>query len=451
MGQFITAGGSQAMARNILLIQNDPEKAAAVCAALSMSAERCFEVEWLQTCMEGLERLAVAGRHSHQGPNGVAAVLVDLMLPDGTGIEVFDRLYAAAPQIPIVVLISTQDEELGRLAVMRGAQDYLLQHRLDGYTLPRVLAGLVDRAASSEALFEAREHARVTLNAIGDAVICTDLDERVTFLNTSGERLTGWARADALGQPLEQVFRLIEATTRERIRNRASMAPATGNVLTRRDGSESAIEGTAAPIYDRRGDPSGSVLVCHELGDSRPRSLLRETLAQPEGPAELPGRLLLIDRLSQGMALTRRHGGKLAIVYLDLDGFSRINDSLGHAIGDHLLRSLAQRLKERVRATDTVCRQKGDEFVLLFCELATTQDAIVCAEKMLQAVSEPYQIDQNEIHVTASTGIVIYPDDGTEVEVLLKHADAALHRAKHSGRNTYQLYSSVAHAEAVDG
>jgi diguanylate cyclase (GGDEF)-like protein/PAS domain S-box-containing protein len=443
------------MARNVLLIQNDPEEAAAVCAALSISAERCFEVEWLQTCMEGLERLAVAGRHSHAGPNGVAAVLVDLRLPDGTGIEVFDRIHAAAPQIPIVVLISDEDEELGRLAVRRGAQDYLLQNRLDGYALPRVLAGLVDRAASSEALFEAREHARVTLNAIADAVICTDLDGCVTYLNTAAERLTGWTRADALAQPLELVFRLTDASTGERIRNRASTGvttgSTTGSTLRRRDGSECAIESTAAPIYDRRGELSGSVLVCHELAAARPRSLLRETLSQSEGPAELPGRLLLEDRLSQGMALARRHGGKLAILDLDLDGFSRINDSLGHAIGDHLLRSLTQRLKQRVRATDTVCRQQGDEFVLLFCELATTQDAIVCARKMLQAVSEPYQIDHNEIHVTASTGIVIYPDDGTEAAVLLKRADAALNRAKHSGRNSYQLYAAAAHAEAVDG
>jgi PAS domain-containing protein len=149
---------------------------------------------------------------------------VDLFLPDSRGIETFDRLFNAAPQIPILVLSGSQDEEIAKSAVQRGAQDYLLKDRLDSYLLPKALGNMVERAANAEALFEEKERAQVTLNSIGDAVISTDVWGQVSYLNAVAERLTGWSLKEAAGHPLEEVFTIIDATTHESVANPMALA-----------------------------------------------------------------------------------------------------------------------------------------------------------------------------------------------------------------------------------
>ena len=206
------------MSQHILLIQDDPADAKAVREALIDSSDASFQVEWVRRCSEGLERL------TREGTDGVTAVLVDLFLPDSHGIETFDRLFLAAPQIPILVLSASQDEEIAKLAVQRGAQDYLLKGRLDSYLLPKALESMVERAANAEALFEEKERAQVTLESIGDAVLSTDVGGHVTYLNVVAESLTGWSREEAAGHPLEDVLRLIDATTREAVQNPVALA-----------------------------------------------------------------------------------------------------------------------------------------------------------------------------------------------------------------------------------
>src|ERR1700730_11157213 len=196
------------MSQRILLIQNDAAAAKAIVDALSHCSDESFQVEWVRRCSEGLERL-----------DGIEAILVDLYLPDSGGIETFDCLFRAAPNIPILLLIDPQHEETARLAVQCGAQDYLFKDRLDAYLLPKTLGTMIERAAYAEALFEERERAQVTLNSIGDAVVSTDVSGRVTYLNGVAEELTGWSQHEALGHPLEEVFRIIDATTRQAAQN----------------------------------------------------------------------------------------------------------------------------------------------------------------------------------------------------------------------------------------
>ena len=150
------------------------------------------------------------------------------------------------------------------------------------------------------------------------------------------------------------------------------------------------------------------------------------------------------------MALAHRHRRKLAVLFLDVDRFKHINDSLGHAIGDRLLQSVAQRLLACVRSSDTVSRQGGDEFVILLSEVTHAQDAAVSAEKILLALSTPHRIDQHDLHLTASIGIVTYPDDGTDAETLMKNADSAMYHAKDSGRNNYQFFKPDMNVRAVE-
>jgi diguanylate cyclase (GGDEF)-like protein len=149
---------------------------------------------------------------------------------------------------------------------------------------------------------------------------------------------------------------------------------------------------------------------------------------------------LLNDRLTQAMTLAGRHRQNLAILFLDIDHFKHINDSLGHVVGDRLLQSVAQRLLRCVRTSDTVSRQGGDEFVILLSELSHSQDAAVSAEKILSMLGTPHRIDEHDLHVSASIGIATYPEDGTEAEPLIRQADFAMYHAKDSGRNNYQFF-----------
>jgi diguanylate cyclase (GGDEF)-like protein len=158
---------------------------------------------------------------------------------------------------------------------------------------------------------------------------------------------------------------------------------------------------------------------------------------------------MLSDRLAQAISMAHRHQKKLAVLFLDVDRFKHVNDSLGHADGDRLLQSVALRLLSCVRSSDTVSRQGGDEFVILLAEVAHAQDAGIIAEKILQALRVPHYIDEQRIHITASIGIVAYPDDGAEVETLLKNADFAMYQAKDSGRDNFQFFKPAMNLRAI--
>jgi len=304
---------------------------------------------------------------------------------------------------------------------------------------------------AEEALFEEKERAQVTLNSIGDAVVSTNLEGLITYLNPVAEKMTGWPHEDALGRPLEDVLRIVDGKTKEIIESPAQHAIndngtvklAKNCFLVHRDGSESAIEDSAAPIHNRDGQVAGAVIVFHDVTEAKAMALKMAELAQHDFLTGLPNRLLLVERLSQAMGQADRHNKKVALLFLDLDYFKHVNDSLGHGVGDLLLQSVATRLGTCVRATDTVCRQGGDEFVLLLSEIEMQNDAIQVAEKLLAAFELPHQIEGNELYLTLSIGISIYPDNGTDANAVMQKADIAMYHAKDVGRNNYQCFTAA--------
>jgi diguanylate cyclase (GGDEF)-like protein/PAS domain S-box-containing protein len=310
---------------------------------------------------------------------------------------------------------------------------------------------------AQEALFEEKERAQVTLNSIGDAVLATDLQGNVTYLNLTGEVMTGWSREEALGRPLSEVFRIVDGKTREPVENPArhaldedrTVGLAANCVLIRRDGFESAIEDSAAPIHNRDGQVTGAVIVFHDVSQSRAMTTRMTHLAQHDFLTDLPNRVLLTERFAQVIGLASRRNKQVALLFLDLDNFKHVNDALGHAVGDQLLQSVADRLVASVRSTDIVCRQGGDEFVILLAEIEHPRDAGHIAENLLFAFSAPHSIDKHAIHVTFSIGISVYPDDGDDVESMMQNADTAMFHAKKIGRNNYQYFKSEMNVQAV--
>jgi diguanylate cyclase (GGDEF)-like protein len=164
----------------------------------------------------------------------------------------------------------------------------------------------------------------------------------------------------------------------------------------------------------------------------------------------LPNRLLLNDRIGQAIAMAQRHLGKVALLFLDMDGFKHINDSLGHPAGDKLLQSIANRLRDCVRAPDTVSRQGGDEFIVLLQEVKEPEDVAIAAKRLLKSLSETYSMGQRNLHITTSIGVSLYPDDGLDAETLIKNADTAMYQAKENGRQTYQFFKSEMNVKAVE-
>lgn len=177
------------------------------------------------------------------------------------------------------------------------------------------------------------------------------------------------------------------------------------------------------------------------LAEENEKAKLEMThLAQHDALTGLPNRILLNDRLAQAIALARRQSKQFALMFLDLDRFKDINDSLGHAVGDQLLQSVAKRLVAEVRSSDTVCRQGGDEFVILLADIEHAKDAAISAQKILATLTVPHRINQHELHISVSIGISIYPDDGADAEILIKNADTAMYHAKEDGRNNYRFF-----------
>jgi diguanylate cyclase (GGDEF)-like protein/PAS domain S-box-containing protein len=385
-------------------------------------------------------------------------ILLDLGLPDAQGLEAVRRARIAAPHIPLVVLTGMDDESLAGQALQEGAEDYLIKGQIDPRGLLRALRYAIERKVMAEALFEEKERAQVTLNSIGDAVISTDITGAITFLNLAAETMTGWSRGEALGRPMSEVFTSFDAFTRGASPNPIGLATGhngpvnlpTNSLLAGRGRKEIPIEGSVSPIHEKAGKASGVVTVFRDVSAARAMVQQMTHSFEHDFLTGLPNRLLLNDRISQAIALAPRHLKQVAVLFLDLDGFKHINDSLGHPIGDKLLQSIARRLVGCVRISDTVSRQGGDEFVVLLSEAEQWEDAAIVAARMLKAVAEPHPIDSHDLYVTTSIGVSVFPDDGRDAETLIKNADTAMYQAKENGRQSYQFFKPAMNVRAVE-
>ena len=433
----------------VLIVGSSFATGGTIQAALAEAGRGAFSIEHVPTLADACDRLEEAG---------IEAVLVDLELPDSQGLSAVETLFRTAPHIPIIVLGSVRGEDLFEESLALGAQDYVRQDHLDSYTLARALNGAIARKCAEDKLFVEKERAQVTLNSIGDAVLSSDLLGRISYLNIVAERMTGWTCSEAIGRPITEVFRVVDAHTHlagpnamERaVAENRTVGLSANSVLIRRDGTEFHIEDSAAPIHDRRGHVAGAVTVFHDVSESRSLMHRMSHLAQHDFLTDLPNRLLLQDRVEHSIALARRHGTQFAILFLDLDHLKHINDSLGHSVGDQLLKSIAARLVGCVRASDTVSRQGGDEFVVLLSEIAHASDAALAAEKMRAIVETPCLVGEHDLQVSVSIGISVYPSDGADAEALVKNADTAMYQAKESGRNNYRFFTAAMNARAVE-
>jgi diguanylate cyclase (GGDEF)-like protein/PAS domain S-box-containing protein len=435
---------------HVLLVTGDPSLKRRISKMLSEFAGNTLEIESIDLASEAAERL--------RQTNKVDAVLMDGVLAASGGVEALQLIMEIAPGLPVIILGDDPNPVQQVRLIEHGAQDYLIKRQLNADSLVRVVRSAIARTVRDQTLFSDKERAQVTLNSIGDAVLSTDSSWRITFLNPVAETLTGWTYADASGHQLTEVFRVIDATTREPIVPYLEFEVEKGNtvilppncLLVPRDGHEIPIEDSAAPIHDRGGGVIGLVVVFHDVSEAQAMVHRMTHLAEHDILTSLPNRGLLDDRLEQGIALARRHSRRLAVLFIDLDHFKHINDSLGHLIGDQLLRAVALRITPCVRGSDTVSRQGGDEFIVLLSEISQAEDAALIADKIRLAVLEPYTIANHLLQLTASIGVSVYPEDGADPESLIQCADTAMYHAKEKGRNRNQFFKEEMNFHAAE-
>jgi len=305
------------------------------------------------------------------------------------------------------------------------------------------------------ALLRAEAKYRGLLEAAPDAIVVVNERGEIPLLNLQAEKQFGYQPDELLGQ---QVTNIIPEGFAERLVADGTRSPAealsqqidTGIELTgrRKDGSEFPIEIMLSPLESTEG-----VLVTAAIRNvSAAREMSRQIThsAQHDFLTGLPNQILMNDRIGQAIAFAKRHTKKSAVLLLDLDGFKHINDSLGHPIGDKMLQSIAKRLIDCVRGSDTVSRQGGDEFVVLLSELEQSDDAAIIARRMLQTVADVHSIDHHDLHVTASIGVSIYPDDGPDAETLIRNAETAMYQAKENGPQSCNFFKLAMNVRAVE-
>jgi diguanylate cyclase (GGDEF)-like protein/PAS domain S-box-containing protein len=291
------------------------------------------------------------------------------------------------------------------------------------------------------------------MDAAGDQIVITDPVGTISFVNAAFERATGYSREEVIGKrAVDLVYADGSRDGDDEVR-RAMLAgePWQGEVMgMRKDGTACPEEVTVTPVFGEDGVVEHCIAIKRDITQQKMYEARLDLLAHHDALTGLPNRLLFSDRLSQRIAEARRRGEQVAVMFLDIDRFKLVNDTLGHNAGDRLLAQVGERLKSTIREADTVARMGGDEFTVVLSQGRYAEDASRIARRILDLLANPFHLDDHELYLTASIGISVFPADGSDVETLVRNADAAMYHAKERGKNTFHFYTEALNIAAVE-
>lgn len=425
----------------VLLVEDNPGDARLIQEALSETSLDESSKPDFSLSVTGNLRSAL----DHLQRDGVDLILADLSLPDSQGLDTVMQILACAPKTPIVVLTGMSDEGLATRALQAGAEDYLVKGESDASILKRSIRYAIERKITRTRLRASEEKLSSILASI-DNVVWSFSDQKLLYLSPVAQTV--------YGRPVAQFyengqlwFDIIHPDDVAEVRASISPSRQENNLrieyrIFRPGGEVRWIEERSTAVRDSGGKLLRVDGVAIDITERKRHELHAEYLATHDPLTNLANRNLMRDRLDQAISHAHRTDRILALLFLDLDRFKDYNDTFGHGFGDELIKLVAARLQACVRGSDTVARQGGDEFIILLTDLKEPEDATDVAAKLLDTFSMPFIIDDRMLHVTASIGASIYPDDAQDASTLLSNADMAMYRAKEEGGNSFQFYSS---------
>ncbi len=436
----------------LLLVDDEPRLLSSLYELLR---DRDYE---LVTATNGAEALAQLTRLKFD------LILLDLRLPDMSGHEIMDFINAKGIEGDIIVMSGDVGIEAAIGALKRGAYDYLrkpysreeLLKTVENALQKRRLA--IDNARIASQLENSEKMYRYLVDSSPDIIYTLNHEGRITFVNDRVQQLLGFSREELIGKHYSV---LVHEEDLERARyafnDRRADERASRNVELRlKSNIGSGIErtfsntlmtislnaiGMHVPEQDvKQREFFGTYGVARDITDRKRAEEVISYQAYHDILTDLPNRMLFKDRLGLAVIQAKRKLTELAVMFVDLDRFKLVNDTLGHVKGDELLQQVAQRLKDCLRRGDTLARQGGDEFTIVLPELRDRQDAKSIADKFLESLHRPFDLDGHEVHISASIGIAIYPGDGETIDELLRHADIAMYQVKALGKNGHSFY-----------
>jgi diguanylate cyclase (GGDEF)-like protein/PAS domain S-box-containing protein len=361
---------------------------------------------------------------------------------------------AAGNQSVVVVPLVYNREVIGALGVGSASRRAWSEEsaallRITG----EIFVNALQRNRVEGALRESEARYRLMAENSTDIISRTTTSGVVLYASDACRRLLGFEPSELVGRSM---YDFISPADREDVRHTSYLINETTPTIysyrmVKKDGSPVWFETTSRSVRNpNTGEVDELVSVSRDITERKIVEEQIEHQAYHDALTGLPNRRLFRDRLTIALAQARRTNSSLAVVFLDLDRFKDVNDTLGHSLGDELLKSIAARLKGALRQEDSIARMGGDEFTLLLSNLKTPDDAAKIAQKILDVVAQPIRLDGNELFLTTSVGIAFFPNDGDTAEALLKNADHAMYRAKDSGRNSYQLFTAAMNTHAVE-
>ena len=393
----------------------------------------------------------------------VSMLLLDYTLSDMTGTAFINAMQSRAITVPFVIVTGQDDSALAVQMIKQGASDFVVKDTTLLDRLPVVISRTLQEADTLQRLQQLERALHQSEQRLARAqriarVGSWEWDLHTNRLSFSPELLAilGYNTASAPPVSLEWFYNQVSPTDTPFVRKSLLSAVETGRNLSvtfrirTGDGTEIVVASQAELIRDGNGHPE---LLVGTLLDVTERTRAEQEihqLANYDILTGLPNRNLLHDRLQQAIIQAGRSQNSVGVLFLDLDRFKGINDSLGHRAGDQLLRTVAERLRVCVRESDTLSRIGGDEFVIILSMVSDEDGISSAATKVLGIISEPFVIEGQELYLTASIGIAVYPNDGSDVQTLLKHADLAMYQAKDLDRNNFQFFSSDLNVKVME-
>ncbi len=435
------------MPTRILLVEDNPADAQFISHLLK-------ETPLLDPRIEHVDRVSKALESVESGSPDV--VLLDLSLPDSNPDTTFQTVFAKAPSVPVIVLTGIDDSERSLRAVRGGAQDYLIKQRVDEDRLVRAIRYAIERKRYARALRESEERYALAVQGANDGIWDWDLRSDRLYYSPRWLGMLGLELEKVASSPDTWLERIhpddadaVHDNLRRHLKGKTEFFQSEHR-LRHQSGRYLWFLSRGLAIRDRDGRP---LRMAGSLTDVTERRRIEQQLLRDafyDSLTGLPNRPLFLDRLGVSIARALRNPDYIfAVLFMDLDGFKNVNDSLGHLVGDQLLTAVAQRLIPTLRQGDTFARLGGDEFAVLLEDIGQKETVHQVAERLIDQFSNPFELGGGEVYTSASVGIAIGSARYTRAEDLLRDSDIAMYRAKREGKGRCAVFDSSIDARAV--